>query len=170
MQIKIITLPVLAEEAEQEELNVFLRSHKIVDVRRELAQSADGCYWTFCITFLPSVKSEGRERFSNGEKQSKIDYKDVLDPVSFERFSRMRRLRKEIAESEAIPAYAVFTDAELADMARLEVHPLSRCNPLHVVVRSLCGGAMQAFRPRPHRGYASQHARRNYPSMRCSAT
>ncbi len=121
MQIKIITLPVLAEEAEQEELNVFLRSHKIVDVRRELAQSADGCYWTFCITFLPSVKSEGRERFSNGEKQSKIYYKDVLDSVSFERFSRMRRLRKEIAESEAIPAYAVFTDAELADMARLEV-------------------------------------------------
>ena len=33
----------------------------------------------------------------------------------------MRKLRKQIAESEAVPAYAVFTDAELAEMAKLEV-------------------------------------------------
>lgn len=58
---------------------------------------------------------------SNNGRSSKTDYKELLDAEAFERFVRMRKLRKEIADSEAIPAYAVFTDAELSEIAKLPV-------------------------------------------------
>lgn len=50
---------------------------------------------------------------------AKVDYKGVLSPEEFARFTSFRRIRKQIADSEAIPAYAVFTDAELAELSKL---------------------------------------------------
>jgi ATP-dependent DNA helicase RecQ len=43
----------------------------------------------------------------------------VLDPESFERFSTFRKIRKEIADDEGVPAFAVFADSELAEMAKI---------------------------------------------------
>ena len=40
MQIQILTLPLLPDPSQLEELNHFLRSHKIIDVRKELAYPA----------------------------------------------------------------------------------------------------------------------------------
>lgn len=121
MQIKIFTIPVIADEKDVEELNHFLRSQKIIDVRRELTQSNGNSCWTFCVTYMPEHRQQSTDTVRNGSRQTKIDYKEVLNNDTFERFSRMRKLRKQIAESEAVPAYAVFTDAELAEMAKLEV-------------------------------------------------
>ena len=121
MQIKTFTLPVTAGDKELDELNHFLRSQRIVDVRRELVQSDGLSYWTFCITYMLNPRSSLLESQGNAGRSTKTDYKEVLDSESFERFARMRKLRKEIADSEAIPAYAVFTDAELSEMAKLPV-------------------------------------------------
>ena len=104
----------MADERDVEELNHFLRSHKIIDMKRELTTSNDNSCWTFCITYMPD--NGLTQQRSNDGKREKIDYKEVLEPASFERFAQMRRLRKDIAEREAVPAYAVFTDAELAEM------------------------------------------------------
>jgi superfamily II DNA helicase RecQ len=54
----------------------------------------------------------------------KVDYREVLPPEQFERFSRLRALRKELADKEAVPPYAVFTNEQLAAMARLEAPSL----------------------------------------------
>jgi ATP-dependent DNA helicase RecQ len=35
-------------------------------------------------------------------------------------FSKLRIYRKQLAENDTVPAYAVFTDAELAEIAKLE--------------------------------------------------
>jgi ATP-dependent DNA helicase RecQ len=40
-----------------------------------------------------------------------------LDPAVGERFQRLRKLRKEIADARGVPAYVVFTDATLQLMA-----------------------------------------------------
>ena len=118
MQIKIFTVPVVTDERDLEELNHFLRSHKVIDVKREITQyNGNGC-WTFCITYM-SDNHTVSPRDSEG-KQKKIDYKEVLEPAAFDRFAHMRKLRKEIAERDAVPAYAVFTDTELAEMAKKE--------------------------------------------------
>ena len=43
-----------------------------------------------------------------------------LDDKTFQKFSKLREIRKKVAADEAIPAYAVFTDEELAGLAKLE--------------------------------------------------
>ena len=118
MQIKIFTIPIIADEQDVEDLNHFLRSHKVIDVKRELTQDNGNSCWTFCIIYMQDSNQFALS--SNERKREKIDYKEVLEPAVFERFAQMRKLRKEIAEREAVPAYAVFTDAELAEMAKKE--------------------------------------------------
>lgn len=117
MQIKIFTIPIGMEESRLDELNLFLRANKVVDVRKEIVTNGNGGCWTFCITYLEGVKPQG---FADGKRGDKIDYREVLSSDEFKRFSDFRKIRKQLAEQEAVPAYAVFTDAELAEMAKLE--------------------------------------------------
>ena len=56
---------------------------------------------------------------SNTEKP-KVDYAKVLDEASFKRFSKMREIRKRLATEESLPAYAIFTDEELSNIAKIE--------------------------------------------------
>ncbi|GEM_PF-4109076 len=55
MQIKIFTLPVLADIKDMDELNLFLRANKVIDIRKELAMVDGNHCWTFCITYMPSA-------------------------------------------------------------------------------------------------------------------
>ena len=116
MQIKIFNIPIGAEDTQVDELNHFLRANKIIDVKRELAMlDGRGC-WSFCITYMLSSKPLEQHKQASS---AKADYKEILEPEIFEKFTQMRKIRKMIAESEAVPAYAVFTDAELSEMAKL---------------------------------------------------
>lgn len=120
MQIKLFNIPIGAEDAEVETLNHFLRANKIIDIRRELAIYEGNSCWTFCVTYmLPNKPSSTESGLHDNTKR--VDYKNVLEPDIFDKFSNLRKIRKQIAEREAIPAYAIFTDAELAEMARLDV-------------------------------------------------
>lgn len=120
MQIKIFSIPIGGDESATEEMNHFLRANKIVDIRKELATVGGNSCWTFCITY---ILNNNPQAVKSGE--NKIDYKEVLSPNVFERFSALRKLRKQIAENDAVPAYAVFTDAELAEIAKLDNLTLS---------------------------------------------
>lgn len=104
-----------------EEMNHFLRANKIIDIKKELAMLDGNSCWTFCITYLQDNRpADAPTANSKSGSGTKVDYKEVLDTETFERFSAFRKLRKQIAESEAVPAYAVFTDAELAEIAKLK--------------------------------------------------
>ncbi len=50
-----------------------------------------------------------------------MDYKQILDDATFQKFSKLREIRKKVAADEGIPAYAVFTDEELAGLAKLDI-------------------------------------------------
>ena len=114
MQVQIFTLPLMPEAAEMEEMNHFLRAHKVIDVRKELVQVGGSAFWTFCVTYTQDAPSLSDAR----ETKGKVDYRKVLDGESFDRFYIMRKVRKELAEKDAVPAYAVFTDAEMAEVAK----------------------------------------------------
>lgn len=122
MQIKIFCVPIASGDVAEEELNRFLRSSKIIDIRKELAVLNGNSCWTFCITYIESSHPLGLEGIKGG---SKVDYKEVLDEESFGRFSAFRKIRKQLADQDAIPAFAVFTDAELAEMAKYPVLTLT---------------------------------------------
>lgn len=116
MQIKIFTVPVISGEQINDELNRFLRSQKIVEIDKQVVVQGGVSYWSFCITYLPVAGVA----VSEADRREKVDYKKVLDERTFGVFTMLRTLRKRIADREAIPAYAVFTDAELAEIAKIE--------------------------------------------------
>ena len=127
MQIKIFNIPIGAEEAQTEELNHFLRSNKIIDIKKEVVWVENNNCWSFCITYMQS-NSPDVNNTTRPIGGTKVDYKEILSSEVFERFSQFRKLRKQIADDEAIPAYAVFTDAELAEMAKLNPISLDAMN------------------------------------------
>lgn len=118
MQIKIFTIPVISGEQINEELNKFLRSQKIVDIEKQLVVQKECAFWSFCVTYLPVVRPLGED---TTERREKIDYKRVLDEQTFAIFTRLRVIRKQLADRDAVPAYAVFTDAELAEIAKMNM-------------------------------------------------
>lgn len=112
MQIKIFSIPIMGGEAITEELNAFLRSKKIIQVDQHFVQGSQGVAWTFCIKYTEDFSAFNKSK-------EKIDYKEVLDEATFKRFSKMREIRKQVAKEQGVPAYAVFIDEEMAEMAKL---------------------------------------------------
>ncbi|KAA6303495.1 MAG: ATP-dependent DNA helicase RecQ [Candidatus Ordinivivax streblomastigis] len=116
MQYKIFTISIFDED-KTEEMNRFLRGNKVVNVEKQcIASLPHGAFWSFCIHYIGAENKSDRPF---GEQKPKVDYKAVLDEAAFAKFSKLREFRKQIADKDAVPAYAVFTDAELAEIAKL---------------------------------------------------
>jgi superfamily II DNA helicase RecQ len=115
MQIKIFSIPLMGGDAIEQDMNRFLRAHKILKVDSKLANKKRDAVWTFEIRYV-----EGTETLSDGGSATKKDYRLLLDEPTFAIFSALREIRKKIAEKEGVPPYAVFTNEELAEMAKLE--------------------------------------------------
>jgi superfamily II DNA helicase RecQ len=113
MQIKIISVPALGGDALNDELNTFLRSKKVIQVEQQLVSGGGGGYWSFVIQYTEDYSPYPKSK-------DKIDYREVLSEVEFQRFSVLRQIRKKLAIDEGMPAYTVFTDEELAEMAKIE--------------------------------------------------
>lgn len=113
MQIKIFTIPIMGGERLEVELNQFLRSKKILQTDHQLVNGADGASWCFCIKYVDDFNASDRDR-------PRTDYRKLLDESAFERFVALKEIRKGLAQSESVPAYAVFTDEELSMIAKLE--------------------------------------------------
>jgi len=114
MEIKIFSVPVVGGEAINEELNAFLRGNKVLQVEQQLVTGAEGAYWSFCIRYIEKGSGSGKS-----QKRPRKDYKNELPPEVFERFSVLRKIRKQIAEEDSVPAFAVFSDEELAGLSQL---------------------------------------------------
>lgn len=99
----------------EEEMNLFLRSHRIAVVDKHFSETTTS--WCFCITY---TEGNVQQPYSQQVRKEKVDYKEVLNEETFARFSRLREARKQIANEEAIPAYSVFTNEELAAIAAID--------------------------------------------------
>lgn len=113
MQFRVYQVSVRDSSGGIEELNAFLRGHRVVRVEREFVDEGSNSFWAFCVEYLSGPEVTPRVF-------GKVDYKEVLTPEQFSRFARLRALRKELSDKEAIPPYAVFTNEQLAEMAKLE--------------------------------------------------
>lgn len=115
MNIKIFDIPAICPDDTIEQVNKFLRGHKVLDVDRQFYVSSDNIgHWSLFVTYLSTQFS-----YPFQERREKVDYKTVLDEKAFSRFTKLRVIRKQLADEDAVPAYAVFTDAELAQIAQL---------------------------------------------------
>ena len=48
----------------------------------------------------------------------KVDYREILSQQEFALYEKLRALRKEFAEKQGLPVYAVFTNEQLATMIK----------------------------------------------------
>jgi superfamily II DNA helicase RecQ len=115
MQVKIINIPLTDDGSMQAELNRVLAASRVLEVEQRFFQNEKGGCWSFCVRHIPNLAAAAP--YASGRE--KVDYKQVLSEQEFSVFSALRDIRKRLAAQDAVPAYAVFTDEELAGIAKL---------------------------------------------------
>lgn len=111
MPLKFFLVPVADSNGAELELNAFLVRHRVLSVDRRWVDQGQNSFWAVCVDFLDGSKVDGKPLATG---RSRIDYKQVLSAEEFAIYSRLRELRKEIAQAEAVPVYAVLTNEQLA--------------------------------------------------------
>ena len=65
-----------------------------------------------------------------------MDYKEILDPKDFNLFSKLREVRKKLADDNGLPVYAVCTNEQLAEVAKRKPKTLSECMKIEGIGQS----------------------------------
>jgi superfamily II DNA helicase RecQ len=122
LQYAAFSIPVYPDSTEQEELNRFLRGHRIVQTSKELVTTDSAIHWAILVEYL-----YGTEKNAGVQVKSKVDYKEILSAEDFTLFSKLRETRKKLAEENGLPVYAVCTNEQLAEIAKRRPRNLTAC-------------------------------------------
>lgn len=112
MRIKVINISLSDDGTQHAELDNFLSTHRVLEIEQHFYSNANAAGWSFCIHYINSSVAVN-------PSSGKVDYKEVLSEKEFGIFSKLREIRKRLAAKDAVQAYMVFTDEELANIARL---------------------------------------------------
>ncbi len=116
MALRFFTVPVNDSAAFEHELNGFLARHKVLSIDRRLIDQGVNSLWAICIDYLSHAPGETGHNLNLS--RSRVDYKAILSAEEFAVFSQLRSLRKELAQTEAVPVYTLFTNEQLAQMVQ----------------------------------------------------
>lgn len=115
MQYKFFSIPARDSSLAEDELNVFLRSVRVLNISSQFAIIGNSPTWFFVVEYLPG--SSDRDSQTQKGSRRRVDYREVLAPQDFVLFSKLRDWRKEEAAKDAVPVYALFTNDQLAKIA-----------------------------------------------------
>jgi superfamily II DNA helicase RecQ len=118
MPFKFLTVPINDDGRAEAALNAFVRSHRVLTVDRRWVDLGASSFWSFAIDYLDGPPSYSAPSGRPVGAKPKVDYKELLTAEEFAVFARLREVRQEIAAAESIPVYAVFTNEQLAKMAK----------------------------------------------------
>lgn len=129
MPLRFFWIPALNGDEAGEELNHFLRSHRVLSVARRWVEQGESSAWAICVDYVEKADAPRGVRLgpapsflkSNGMGTGagpKIDYRETLKPDEFEVFRRLRNWRSDRAVDEKIAPYLVFKDEHLAEIVR----------------------------------------------------
>jgi superfamily II DNA helicase RecQ len=121
MKYRFFRIPIQDPAAETEALNRFLSERRIVSVDREFVADGQNSFWTLSVAYVEGSAAAEAGEGSRAGRKPKVDYREVLDERDFATFAALRTLRKELAEREGVPAYALFTNEQLAAMVENQV-------------------------------------------------
>lgn len=116
MKYRFFSVPATTPDEAQEALNQFCAEHRVVSVDKEFVSNAERSFWALCVGYL-----DGQAPLLAGRSKNKVDYREVLNEADFALFVKLRDLRKTMAEQEGVPAYALFTNEQLAAMVQKRV-------------------------------------------------
>jgi superfamily II DNA helicase RecQ len=115
MKYRFFSVPAATPEEAQEAVNRFCAAHRVVSVDKQFVQHAERSYWALCVCSLEQETGPVLQR------KGKVDYREVFNDQDFALFVRLRNLRKTLSEQEGVPAYALFTNEQLAAMVQQRV-------------------------------------------------
>jgi superfamily II DNA helicase RecQ len=119
MPIKFFAVPALDPGDAEGEVNRFCRGRRVITIDRQLVTVNERPVWCLAVEFVESSVSPGQVGTGGSDfARPRIDYKQVLNSSDFGVFSRLRLLRKEIAEQEGVPVFAIFSNEQLATIAQ----------------------------------------------------
>ena len=101
---RFFVIPVRTSAGAEEELNRFLRCHRVLSVDRRWVDEGSESFWSFCVDYLETGQ-DGRANRGRGKRAGRVDYREVLSPEQFALFVKLRALRQGIAKDEAVPVY-----------------------------------------------------------------
>jgi len=142
MQLRFFTVPVHAADDAVAELNRFLTAHRILSIDRQLITDGANSAWTICVSFDEGNGTTARPSLG---KRGKVDFKDILSEPEFAVFARLRALRKERADADGVPAYALFTNEQLAEMVQRRVTTTSALREIQGVGEARADKYGEAF-------------------------
>jgi superfamily II DNA helicase RecQ len=116
MGLRFFVVPVHESGDFEQELNGFLARHRVVSIDRHLIDEGVNSFWAICVDYLSHTPGESSQ--NPNLSRNRVDYKTILSPGDFVVFSRLRELRKELSQTEAVPVYALFTNEQLAQMVQ----------------------------------------------------
>jgi superfamily II DNA helicase RecQ len=140
LQYAPFLLPLWPDSPEQEALNRFIRGHRIIQARKELVSVESQQHWAILVEYLDTPLKE-----SNETVRSKVDYKEVLSPEDFALFSKLRDVRKKLAEDNGLPVYAVCTNEQLAEIAKQKPLTVTDCTKIEGIGQGKAEKYVPAF-------------------------
>lgn len=117
MSLHFFFLPAVRPRAAQDELNLFLAQQRVLTLAREFVTDGANSGWAVCVEVAPGPP-ELLAALRASPRRGSVDYKLVLPPAEFEFFAALRDLRKQLAQADCAPVHAVFSNEQLAEMAR----------------------------------------------------
>ena len=113
MQSRFFAIPARGEESAEGALNQFLAVHRIISLDRQFVQDGQSSFWAVCVTYLATG-----DKPQVGAARDRTDYRAVLSEADFAIYAKLRLLRKQLADRDGVPAYAVFTNDQMAAMVQ----------------------------------------------------
>ncbi|ESQ14222.1 MAG: HRDC domain-containing protein [Thiohalocapsa sp. PB-PSB1] len=117
MHYRIFRVRAIDPDADIAALNAYLASHPVLSVDRQLIDAGANSFWSFCVAVADAGTSASVDDKTG--KRPRIDYREVLSPEHFTIYDRLRTLRNRLAEQQGCAPYAIFTNEQLAAMAKL---------------------------------------------------
>ncbi len=114
MQFKFFSIPAASPEPNEGELNKFLRSHRVLNVDRHF--QADKDYWAVAVEYVdqpPTAEAPPQHR------KEKTDVTIGMNDEEKARYEHFTEIRRQLSKANNIPAYLVFTNEELAKLAKV---------------------------------------------------
>lgn len=122
MRVDFFTVPVQSGADVTEELNNLLSSTRILTVDRQFVADGASSFWSICVVSQTGPLRGGKAASS---KKVGVDYREVLSAEDFAVYAKLRDLRKQLAERDGVPPYAVFTNEQLAGIVQGRVDSLT---------------------------------------------
>lgn len=122
MLFKVFQYPI-PSSCPLDDLNRWIASHRVISVKQEIVVTEDSATLIFVVQTDNASVRQGESKGTG--RRERVDYKGMLDESEFRIYDALRQARREIAEAESIPLYAIINNAQLAQMVRL------KCATLH---------------------------------------